>query len=267
VPKNTPNLPPMEGGDEARKSNAQTKSDRRAAAQRLMREQQAKAKRRTVLIQSAVGLVVVVVVVAIVLVVLNRKDDTTNTGATPPGLTSDGGVLFGSADAKVKVSAIEDFQCPICDQFEKTSGDKLKEYRDGTDVSVEYRPIAFLDRSSSTEYSSRALNASMCVLAAKGKDAWLTMHQELYDNQPAENTAGLPDSDLVDMANQAGATGDDVKTCIDDRRYDGWVKSITSSTMGHNGVNGTPTVYVNGEVVSNPTPDGLDAAVSAASGS
>lgn len=265
MPKNSPKLPPIPADADA--ASRATKAERRAAAQKLMRDQQRRAKRRTALIQAGVGVVAIAIVIAIVVVVLQRRDssDSAASGATPPGLTSDGGIVFGTGP--VKLSAIEDFQCPICQNFESTSGDLLKSYRDGSDVSVEYRPIAFLDRSSSTEYSSRALNASMCVLAAKGKDAWLTMHQELYDNQPEEGTAGLPDSDLVDFASKAGATGSDVKSCIDDRRYGSWVKSQTSGIMGHDGVNGTPTVSVNGTVVQSPTPDAIKAAVAAASGS
>lgn len=266
MPKNNPKLPPIpaDAGDASR----QSKTDRRAAAQQLMRDQQRKAKRRTAYLQLGIGAVVIALVVGITLVVLSRRDSSTpSSSATPPGLTSDGGILFGSTSAAAKVSAIEDFQCPICQQFESQSGDLLKSYREGSDVSVEYRPIAFLDRSSSTEYSSRALNASMCVLAAKGKDAWMTMHGLLYANQPAEGGAGLPDSDLVDMANQAGATGDDVQACIDDRRYGDWVEKQTDSIMGVDGVNGTPTVSVNGQVVSSPTSAAIQAAVTAASGS
>lgn len=265
MPKNSPKLPPIPADAEV--ATRQSKAERRAAAQKLMREQQRRAKRRTALIQVGVGAVVIAIVVGITLVVLSRRDgsDTVSSSATPPGLTSDGGIVFGTGP--VKLSAIEDFQCPVCKNFESTSGDLLKSYREGSDVSVEYRPIAFLDRSSSTEYSSRALNASMCVLAAKGKDAWMTMHEELYANQPEEGTAGLPDSDLVDMANQAGATGSDVKACIDDRRYDAWVQKQTSDIMGHDGVTGTPTVTVDGTVVSSPTPDALTAAVATASGS
>ena len=43
----------------------------------------------------------------------------------PPGLTADGAVRFGSDDAPVVLQAVEDFQCPVCRQFEARTGDLL----------------------------------------------------------------------------------------------------------------------------------------------
>ena len=146
----------------------------------------------------------VAIVVGITLAVLSQRDSGGRGRPAPPGLTSDGAVRFGAADAPVTLQAVEDFQCPICQQFESTNADLLRSYRDGDQVAVEYRPIAFLDRMSSTEYSTRALNASMCVLEDAGKDAWLKYHQSLYANQPPENGAGLPDSDLSTWQGRGG---------------------------------------------------------------
>lgn len=266
--KKTPNLPPVNGGDGGDPPGG-SKSERRAAAAALLREQQRRARRRSIILQVGVGALVVAAVITITLVVLARRDsggDSAGDATAPPGVTADGAIRFGSADAPVVLQAVEDFQCPICQQFESTNGDLLAQYRDGDQVAVEYRPIAFLDRMSSTEYSSRALNASACVLAAAGKDAWLTFHQDLYDNQPPEQSAGLSDSDLIDMAGNAGADGTDVKACIEDRRYDGWVKATTKATLGDN-VSGTPTLFLNGTKLDGFDSDTITAAVAAAGAS
>lgn len=246
--KKRPNLPPVTG--ERREPGA----ERRAAASQLMREQKRKARRRGIAIQSGIGLLVVALVVGITIAVLAQRDSGGTAGTTPPGLTDDGSVRFGAADAPVTLQAVEDFQCPICQQFEKTNADLLTSYRDGDQVAVEYRPIAFLDRMSSTDYSTRALNASMCVLEDAGKDSWLTYHQALYANQPAEGSAGLPDSDLLSMAHDAGASGRDVATCIKDRRYGDWAQQTTKAAFA-DGVSGTPTLFVDGTKL-----DGFDTA-------
>lgn len=248
--KKKPNLPPVAG--ERREAGA----ERRAAAAQLMQDQKRKARRRTVLIQVIVGVVVVLAVIGITLVVLNHDDsgDGGSAGGTPPGLTSDGAVRFGAADAPVTLQAVEDFQCPICKEFEAANGDLLKSYREGDQVAVEYRPIAFLDKMSSTEYSTRALNASMCVLADAGKDAWLEYHQALYANQPEEQSAGLPDSQLESMAADVGATGSGVSSCIEDRAYGDWAAKQTQAAFD-DGVTGTPTLFVNGKKIG-----GFDAA-------
>lgn len=263
--KKTPHLPPVPSPDGDNSKEA--KSERRAAAAALLREQKRQARRRSVIIQVAVGALVVAIVIAVTAIVLSRRDTGDTGDATPPpGLTADGAIRFGPDDAPVTLQAVEDFQCPICRQFESTNADLLAQYRDGGQVAVEYRPIAFLDRMSSTEYSSRALNASACVLAADGKDAWLAFHGELYDKQPPEQSEGLPDGDLISLAADAGSGGDDVKACIEDRRYDDWVKQTTAATLDDD-VTGTPTIFVNGTKLDGFDADTITEAVTAASAS
>lgn len=239
--KNTPNLPPVPG------DRPSPGSERRAAASRLVRDQKFRARRRTIVSQVAIGLVVVAAVVAVTIAVLSQRDSDSGSssfsGTTPPGLTSDGAVRFGAAN-----------------------GDLLTSYREGDQVAVEYRPIAFLDRMSSTEYSSRALNASMCVLEDAGNEAWLTYHQSLYMNQPAEGGDGLPDSDLVSMAQDAGASGDGVESCIEDRRYDDWALQTTKAAFAGE-VTGTPTIFVNGAKLDGFDSASIEAAVADATGS
>lgn len=236
--KNQPRLPSVSGND------ARAASDRRAAASQVMRAQQRRASRRRLVMQVSIAVVVVVAVIGTTIAVLSSRD-ADGPSAEPAGLTSDGAVRFGSDDAPVTVQVIEDFQCPACQQFEQANGDLLAGYVDGKDVAVEYRPISFLDRASSTEYSTRALNASMCVLDDSGPDAWLAMHEALYAQQPEEGGAGLDDDQLIDMAADAGAEGDSVASCIDDRAFGTWAADATAATE----FDSTPTVSVDGTVV------------------
>ena len=64
--------------------------------------------------------------------------------------------------------------------------------------------MAFLDRASTTNYSSRALDAAAAVVdTAPG--SFQAFHDLLYANQPEEGSAGLTDAQLLDYAVQAGA--------------------------------------------------------------
>lgn len=83
------------------------------------------------------------------------------------------------------VQVVEDFQCPVCKAFEAQAGSQLAEWIAGDEVAVEYRGVAFLDNASSTQYSTRALNASACV-ASESPDAWLDFHTAMYEQQPEE---------------------------------------------------------------------------------
>ena len=104
------------------------------------------------------------------------------------------------------VTIYEDFQCPACRDFEDASAGTLNSFQDKGTVRVQYRPIAFLDRFSSTECASRALNAAACVVNDKPA-AFTAFHALLFDHQPAENSAGLTDASLAELAGQVGRYG------------------------------------------------------------
>lgn len=231
----------------------------RARSAELRSKQAASQRRRELIVQLSVIAVVAVVVVAVVIAVLHAQKPTPAAKGIPPNMTKNSGVLLGAKSAKVTISVIEDFQCPACKAFEQETGPLLAQYEAGDQVKVEYRGIAFLDQMSSTDYSSRALNASACV-AAEVPSKWKAFHDTLYANQPEEQSAGLTDAELTSLAVGVGAPESKVKACIADGKYKAWVKATTDATMGHNGVQGTPTVYVDGTAV-DKSPDVIRAAV------
>jgi protein-disulfide isomerase len=140
----------------------------------------------------------------------------------------------------------EDFQCPICKEFEAATGQQVQAAIADGKVKVDYHMVAFLDRASTTNYSSRALNAAMAVLSTAGPEAFLKFHTLAYANQPEEGSAGVPDSTLIDWAVQAGADKSAVTPLINGNVYHQWVVNATDQ-MSKDGVNGTPTVFINGQ--------------------
>src|SRR5690606_14596617 len=84
---------------------------------------------------------------------------------------------------------------------------------------------------SPTEYSLRAANAAACV-AEFSPDDFFAFHEALFADQPAENTDGLSDEELVDLAARAGATPiSQIEKCIDDQRFRRWVKDATTRAL------------------------------------
>ncbi|MBJ8340689.1 thioredoxin domain-containing protein [Antrihabitans sp. YC3-6] len=231
-----------------------------------------KDRNRKIAIQAAIALVLVALVVAIGISVSRKSSDnkaeqtavptTTESTAAPSVLTPDGAIRIGDPAAKVVVSAIEDFQCPACKQFESMTGPTLSDLVASGTVAVDYSPIAILDRMSSTNYSTRAANAGFCVVEAD-KAAWPAWHQAMFEAQPKEGGAGLTDDRLVELATAAGASDPDVAQCITSIRYGTFVGSNTQTVLA-GGVSSTPTIRVNGVQLRNPTPDALRAAVTAA---
>lgn len=244
-----------------------TKRDRLAARRAAEAAARARAeRRRRTVLGGAVAAVLVVVAVVVAIVVQSQRTATPDDAATPAG-TVDGGtaVEVGAADAPVTLDVYEDFQCPMCASFEAEAGGTIQQLVDDGEVVVRYRPMAFLDRASSTGYSTRALNAAAVVLDRAGPEAFTRFHELLFTEQPAEGTAGLDDDRLVELAARAGATGDDVAEGIRDREFEDWTATVTDAAS-RAGITGTPTVLVDG-VALDPgqlTAEGLAAAVAAA---
>jgi protein-disulfide isomerase len=229
----------------ANKSRQQSKTER---AQALMREQQRKERTRNLLVVGAV--VVAIAIIAVVMVVVSNSKDTTGQAAgasgTPKNLTGDYNVTIGKSSAKTTIKLYEDLQCPICKSFEQLAGQRVQQAIADGKIKVDYHMVAFLDEESTTNYSSRALNAAMAVLSTAGPDAFLKFHTIAYQNQPAEGSAGVPDSTLVDWAVQAGADEADVTPLINDDTYHQWVVNATDQ-MSKDHVTGTPTIFINGQ--------------------
>jgi protein-disulfide isomerase len=225
---------------------------RRAAAAKVaeMREAQLAAeRRRRSLTVSAVAVAVIVIAVGVFVFVQTRSSAPTVSASVVHGSTGGYGFVVGKADAPASLVVYEDFQCPICQHFEQIDDAMMAKKVTAGTLKVEYRPIAILDRESSTDYSSRASNASACVRNATDATTWKAFHDLLYKNQPAEGSAGLSDDQLTTYATQAGAKAPSVGTCISDERYKNWVSSATEASSKA-GVSGTPTVLLNGQDVS-----------------
>jgi protein-disulfide isomerase len=246
----------MTSGKSSRESREAKAAARRAEAARAE-------SRRKNGIRIGVAVVVLLVIVGFGALIQAQRGGTGDSTAVPANTSgpASGIITVGQASAPVEMTVFEDFQCPYCKQFEESSNDLITSYVQAGKVRVSYHPMAFLDEASSTRYSTRALNAAACVVDTK-PDAFEKFHDLLYANQPAENTAGLPDSKLVDFAQQVGAG--EVSQCVKDLKFEGWTKRVTDQAS-KDGVVSTPTVMVAGKKLDNVLdPAAVKAAIEAA---
>ena len=190
----------------------------------------------------------VLALIAAVSFLVQTSRDTTGQRATPPaGAVATYGVPRGEDTAPVTVTIYEDFMCPVCGDLEAATRTWLPQYAAQGKVRVIYRPVAFLDRMShGTEYSTRAANAYAVVLDEAGPEVAARFHDLLFDHQPRENTTGLADERLVDLAVQAGAAESAARPGIEHTTYGQWVVNGTDDASRDEGVTGTPTVEVDG---------------------
>jgi protein-disulfide isomerase len=244
----------------------------RAARAEQMRKEREKADRRQ---RNLISLAIVVVVIALIAVggyAVKKTNDANKTNTdyvAPKNTNADYGLVYDAVAAggtagtdPVKVVLTEDFQCPACLAFEQQSGAFLDDLVKQGKITIEYRPVSFLDRSSANKYSTRSLNAAMCVLDKGGVAKYKAMHDLLYATQPAENTKGPEDPALIETAKSAGVTG--IDSCVKSERYGPWIKKAYDQLID-DGFQATPWVRIDGKDVKSPTPEALQKAIDAAS--
>ena len=234
-----------------------TSTAERAAA--ALRAQEAAERRRRVVIVGAV--VAVLAIIGGLTWFAISRGDTTGETVTPEGTpaNTDGyAVVVGEPDAPTTLTFYEDPQCPACQQFEAAVSDDVSQAITDGKVKVEYRIVSFLDRVSPNQYSSRAANALFAVADTAGPEAFHAFHNTLFQNQPAEGTAGPDDDQLVAWAVEAGAPEDQVRPLIENGTFDDFVVNATDQ-WSKDGYTSTPTVLVDGTPSSDPVNDVLAA--------
>ena len=200
-----------------------------------------------------IGVVAALLAIVVGGYLVQSTRDASGRGArAPAGVTDTYGVVVGDASAPHTVTVYEDFQCPVCHEFEGKAGDRLRKAVDAGRIRLDYRMVAFLDDASTTDYSTRALNAAAVVLDTSGQDVFLAFHDLLFAHQPPEGSAGLSDAQLVTYAVRAGADESAVRPGIEGMTFHQWAVNATSQ-MSRDGVNGTPTVLVDGGMQAEPT--------------
>ena len=216
---------------------------------RAQAEERRKAARRKAQL-TRVGLIagVLVLVVGGYLLISNLGSDKPDTA--PAGASGDYGLVIGEADAPKEIVVYEDFLCPFCGQLELTVREGLDAAVEAGEVSVEYRPLGFLERID--DYSPEAANAFAVVLDESGPEVAKAFHDLLFDNQPSEDGPFPDTDDLIDLAVEAGATEADVRPGIEDMAFEGWVDAANEAASKA-GVNSTPTVFVDGQQVEGRT--------------
>ncbi len=264
-----------------------SKAERTAAArerQRLAREEQQRKARRNGLLAKwgVVAAVLVVVIVIAVIVIDGARSRVPDAGPAPQGANAEGGITLVSGtelaparvqdidsstlpsdpapegsvpagisaaeDGPLQVVAYVDINCVHCADFEARHSEQIRSWLDGGDITFEYRTVAYLDRNSSTDYSSRGANAAACVADA-APEAYFDFTRRVFAHY---EQGELDDGGLAALAAEAGAG--DVSSCIDGGTFRPWVDYATAAAQAA-AVGGTPTVYVDGEEVPNAVTD------------
>lgn len=189
-----------------------------------------------------IAVVVGVVLIMLVPTLLSKKTD--SSAKIPASVSADRGygIVFNDGLTGVPVLDIyEDFQCPICQQFESLNGKYINSLVTDKKAVVKFHVLSFIG----TE-SVRAANAAAC---ANDEGKFIDMHLGLYANQPAtENSGTWTNDQIISIAKAQGISGSTFEKCVKDMKYEGWVSKVAAAGSKA-GVNSTPTVFVNGKEI------------------
>ncbi len=217
------------------------RQERRAKIQRQQQQQ------RLIII----GLIVAVVVVFVGAVVWQQiKPAGEIIKVTPAALPNPNGLSVGNAGASVTIDVFEDFQCPACKSFTETTEPLVIQNLVATGKArYVFHNYSFIDGAGAGNggESDQAANASMCA-SEQGK--FWDMHAILYANSE-ENQGAFTNRRLQAMAESVGLDMSAFNRCFNANKYE---KEIQADfDLGQKmGVEGTPTVFVNGKQTGQP---------------
>ena len=166
----------------------------------------------------------------------------------PPvqAISTDDDPSRGEKNAPVTIVVFTDFQCPSCAAMHPVVDEAAKAY--GTRVRLVIRdfPLAI---------HAQARKAAEAANAANAQGKFFEYIAVLFKNQSALDVASLKK-----YATELGLDRARFDTALDNGQYAAEVNSDTTDGEAY-GVDGTPTIFINGVRLRNLTADGLRAAI------
>ena len=154
--------------------------------------------------------------------------------------TDNGSAITFNPGLPTTIDIWEDPQCPVCKFFEDANGEYIDSLIREKKATVRFHVLSFLG-----DESVRAANASFC---AADENRYLDFHKAIYRVQsPLENSGFWSNANLVSIGEKVGITSDTFTNCVSDGQKVDLVKAHYDS-MAKYGVQGTPTVFINGKL-------------------
>jgi protein-disulfide isomerase len=153
--------------------------------------------------------------------------------------TANGSAISFDNGAATTIDIWEDSQCPVCKLFEDANGAYIESLIREKKANVRYHVLSFLG-----DESVRAANASFC---AADEGQYLDFQKAIYAVQSTvENSGFWSNETLVEMGKKIGITSTKFEDCVTKGSKVDLVQA-NSESMSKFGVQGTPTVFINGK--------------------
>lgn len=199
-----------------------------------------------------IGMVALVVFVGVAVSFTSNKAK--ENAATPSSVEkSEGyGIVFNKGLAGVpKIDIWEDFQCPVCRDFEAANNKQIQDWIENKKVVAVFHPLSFIGAE-----SAYMANAAAC---AADENKFLQYHEALYANQAAENSGQWNSTTLIALGANLKITSDRFVDCVTSGKYQDWVTNIANDGQDKK-VDSTPTVFINGKEIERTQANYFDSA-------
>ena len=209
-------------------------------------------RRREQIRNRIIGIVAVVVVallIAFLLIVPSIRTATTAAKATKSAenATPVPVVTITPRVFNAKVDAYEDFRCSACLAYSKTVEPQIiQDYVETGKIYYTFHSYIVIDQDG-TDASYRSANAAMC---ASEQNRFWDFHDTLYANQITEDASLFTDARLIIMAGNLKLDMTAFNQCYQAKKYASVVKNDIAQGQSLK-INGTPSIFVNGVLVSN----------------
>jgi protein-disulfide isomerase len=155
---------------------------------------------------------------------------------------------LGDPNAPVKVDAYEDFRCSACLAYTQSVEPQIvQNYIETGKVYYTYYFYIVIDGNDGTDASARSANAALC---AGEQNRFWDFHDTLYANQITESASLFTDARLVTMAQNLKLDMTKFNQCYQAKKYSSVVQDDINTGRSLN-INSTPTIVVNGKIVTN----------------
>ena len=166
-------------------------------------------------------------------------------------------MVLGSPDAKVTLTEYASYTCPHCANFHEQVFKPLKaEYIDSGKVKFIYREVYF-DR-----YGLWAAMLARC----SGEMRYFGINGVLFEKQQewaASNDPATVIANLKTIGKAAGMNDEQLDACFNDQKLAEAMVKRFEETMAEDGVEATPTLFINGTKHSNMSYTDLKALIDA----
>lgn len=159
-----------------------------------------------------------------------------------------------TGSGKVQVVEFSDYQCPACGSTYPVLKKLLADYNDK--ISLVYRNFPLAQHKNALASAETAESAG-----AQGK--YWQMHDKLFETQSEWSNLADPADKFAEYATALGIDGAKVKDAIKNQTYKTKIDKDTADGTALQ-VNATPTIYIDGKIMTAHDYDTLKAAVDAA---